>query len=68
MSERTTSQNNIETIVRLEEEGENDQSPAERIPEIIGHFAGTILFVICEILFVAVWTTVNIGGVRRQRL
>jgi uncharacterized membrane protein len=62
MSERTTSQN-IETIVRLEEEGEGDRSPAERIPELIGHFAGTILFVACEILFVAGWITINSGAI-----
>ena len=63
MSQSTRSQDNIETIVRLEEEGENDRNPVERISEIIGHFAGTIPFVICEIVFVVVWIAVNIGGV-----
>jgi uncharacterized membrane protein len=63
MSQSTRSQDNIETIVRLEEEADNDRSPVARTSEIIGHFAGTIPFVIGEIVFVAVWITLNIGGI-----
>jgi uncharacterized membrane protein len=63
MSQSTRSQDNIETILRLEEEGENDRSPAERTSEIIGHFAGTIPFVVGQIVFVAAWITLNTGSV-----
>jgi uncharacterized membrane protein len=60
----STSQINIETIIRLEEEAEKDRTTAERVSETIGHFAGTITFVIVQVGFVAVWIAINLrsGG------
>ena len=57
--ERTRSENTIETIIRLEEEGENDRPAVERLSEVIGRFAGTIPFVVCQILPVSFWVALN---------
>jgi uncharacterized membrane protein len=52
---------NIETIIRLEEEDEKRISHTDRISETIGSFAGTIRFVLLQLAFVAVWISAN-GG------
>jgi len=59
--ETTTSQINIETIIRLEEEAEKDRTGTERMSERIGRFAGTLSFVIVQVVFVAAWIAVNAG-------
>ena len=61
MPETTTSQTNIATIIRLEEEAESDRTGTERVSERIGHFAGTLSFVIVQVAFVAVWIAINLG-------
>ena len=58
----STSQINIETIIRLEEEAEKDRTTAERVSETIGHFAGTISFVVIQLGFVAAWIVINLTG------
>ena len=55
-----TSQN-IETIIRLEEEDEKRISHADRLSETIGSFAGTIRFVLLQLAFVTAWISAN-GG------
>src|ERR1700680_802870 len=62
------SENTIETIIRLEDQDENDRPAVERLSEIIGRFAGTIPFVVCQILAVSFWVALNsrqIGAVSR---
>lgn len=54
---------NIETVVRLEEEDEKRISLTDRISETIGSFAGTIQFVTVQIAFVAAWIAANAGVV-----
>jgi uncharacterized membrane protein len=56
----STSQMNIATIIRLEEEAEKDRTTAERVSETIGRFAGTLSFVIVQVGFVAVWIAANL--------
>ena len=60
--ETTTAQNNVETILRLENEAETDWSIAARVSETIGRFAGTISFVIVQSCLVGLWLAINIGG------
>jgi uncharacterized membrane protein len=65
--ESRRSEKTIETIIRLEEAGENDRPAVERLSELIGRFAGTIAFVICQVVAVSVWVALNgrqIGAVR----
>lgn len=60
MPQTSTSQINIETIIRLEEEAEKDRTTTERVSETIGHFAGTITFVLVQVGFVGVWIAANL--------
>jgi uncharacterized membrane protein len=54
---------NIEKIVQLEAEQEARVAPANRMSEAIGKFAGTTVFVLVQIAFVALWVAVNSGVV-----
>ena len=53
---------NIETIVRLEEEAEREGSFAEIAAETIGRFTGTIGFAAVQVAFVGAWLIVNSGA------
>jgi uncharacterized membrane protein len=59
-AQRTTLQN-IEQIIRLEEEDEKRIAPTERIAETIGSFAGTIQFIVLQLAFVIAWILANTG-------
>src|SRR5512140_530219 len=50
---------NIQTIIRLEEEDEARKSHSDRIPEWIGSFAGTIWFILLQLIGVAIWISLN---------
>ena len=58
-----TAQSNIEKVVRLEEEEERHRSFADRFPEMIGSFAGSVAFVACQLTFVGLWALTNFGAV-----
>lgn len=64
MDKPSTSQTHIDAIIRMEEEGDADRSPAERISERIGHFAGTLSFVVVQVAFAAAWIAINARGDR----
>src|SRR4051812_30000758 len=55
-----TAQSNIERVVQLEEEEEErHRSFADRFPEMIGSFAGSVAFVVCQLAFVGLWAVAN---------
>jgi len=54
-----TAQSNIEKIVQLEEEDERRRSFSDRFPEMIGSFAGSVTFVVCQLTFVGLWAVAN---------
>ncbi len=54
-----TAQSNIEKIVQLEEEEERRRSFVDRFPEMIGSFAGSVSFVVCQLAFVGLWAVAN---------
>src|SRR4051812_19575118 len=54
-----TAQTNIEKVVQLEEEEERHRSFADRFPEMIGSFAGSVAFVVCQLAFVGLWAVAN---------
>jgi uncharacterized membrane protein len=62
MDKPSTSQVNIDAIIRMEEEGDADRTATERISERIGHFAGTLSFVAMQMVFVAAWIAINARG------
>ncbi len=53
-------QSNIEKVVRLEEEEERRRSFADRFPEMIGSFAGSVTFVVCQVMLVGLWAVANL--------
>ena len=50
---------NIQTVIRLEEEDERRKSHSDRIPEWIGSFAGTVGFILLQLLAVTIWIVLN---------
>ena len=62
MDKPSTSQVNIDAIIRMEEEGDAERTATERISERIGHFAGTLWFVVVQVVFAAAWIGVNARG------
>ena len=62
MPQATTARTNVETILRLEDEGETDRSIAARMSETVGHFAGTISFVLVQLCLVGLWLVINRGS------
>jgi uncharacterized membrane protein len=62
MVKPSTSQVNIDAIIRMEEEGDAERTGAERISERIGHFAGTLSFVALQVVFAAAWIAINGRG------
>ena len=50
-----TAQTNIEKVVHLEEVEERHRAFADRFPEMIGSFAGSVAFVVCQLAFVGLW-------------
>jgi uncharacterized membrane protein len=56
----STVQSNIQKIVSLEEEEERRRSFIDRFPEMIGSFAGSVTFVVCQVMFVGLWAVANL--------
>jgi len=50
---------NIEAVIRLEEEEEHRSTALERISHLIGTFVGTIYFVAFQCGFIAIWLAAN---------
>ncbi len=63
MAENTphTVRDNIQTIIRLEQQQDNERSLGDRVGDTIGTFAGTITFVVLHLLLFAAWAVVNRG-------
>jgi uncharacterized membrane protein len=59
LAESNSTENNIEKIVRLEGEAEQDRGIVERLSETIGHFVGTVSFVVVQVTFVTGWIVAN---------
>ena len=61
MAEATphTVRDNIQTIIRLEEQQEYERSLSDRIGDTIGTFAGTITFVALHLALFVAWAVVN---------
>jgi len=60
MPQDSTSQININAIIRLEEEAERGSTATERISERIGQFAGTLPFVAVQVVIVVAWVAINV--------
>jgi len=56
-----TVRDNIQTIIRLEEQQDNERGLGDRIGDTIGSFAGTITFVVLHLVLFVAWAVVNRG-------
>lgn len=52
---------NIQLIIRMEEEQSRERSLSDRIGDAIGTFAGTVTFVVLHLVFFAAWAVFNAG-------
>jgi uncharacterized membrane protein len=52
---------NVETVLRVENETQRPRSRSESITDVIGRFVGTISFVVAQLIAFAAWVMVNAG-------
>jgi uncharacterized membrane protein len=57
-----TVRDNIQTIIRLEEEQNRERSLGDRIGDAIGTFAGTVTFVVLHLALFACWAVAGTGA------
>ena len=55
----TTAQQNIDTIVRLEEEVARERRWSDRVADAIATFSGTITFALLHLVWFALWVVIN---------
>src|ERR1700674_171453 len=64
MSENSRqSQSHIDSIVRQEEEALERRSSSERLADSVGVFAGSLPFVVLQLVLVTTWVLVNSGRI-----
>ncbi|MBV8708357.1 MAG: DUF1003 domain-containing protein [Acidobacteriaceae bacterium] len=56
-----SAQDNINKVIRLEEEALQHRTLADRISDVIANFVGSMPFVVIHVLWFIVWAVVNIG-------
>src|SRR5256714_11599620 len=54
---------NVEKVIRVENEPQRPRSRSEAITDAIGGFVGTISFVVAQVVVFAAWVVVNAGTV-----
>jgi uncharacterized membrane protein len=54
---------NIEDIVRLQQEAEKNRSRAERLADLVARVAGGTPFIILHVAWVGAWVLLNLGAV-----
>jgi uncharacterized membrane protein len=56
-----SAQDNINTVVAIEEEAQLKRTKADRVSDLIANFVGSIPFVVLHLVWFGVWVTINIG-------
>jgi uncharacterized membrane protein len=64
MPQHQTVAENIQAIVDLEEGKDRQRSLSDRIADMIGSFAGTVVFVLVHLIWFGLWTAINVGSLR----
>jgi uncharacterized membrane protein len=67
MDRRTTprsAQDNINTIVRLEDQALKNRTWADRLSDVIASFVGSLPFVIMHVIWFGIWVALNAGILR----
>jgi uncharacterized membrane protein len=60
-SQAPTAEENINTVVRLEESALKDRTIADRLSDVIARFVGSILFVVIHLGWFGFWVGLNAG-------
>src|SRR3954449_8900105 len=58
---KPSAQENIETVVRMEQEFLGQRNFKDRLGDGIANFVGTMTFVICHVIGFVIWVVVNAG-------
>ena len=61
-----STQNNINTVVALEEEARQQRTAADRISDLIASFVGSMPFVLLHLLWFGLWVGINTGLLWRK--
>jgi uncharacterized membrane protein len=56
-----SAQDNINTVVAIEEQAQLKRTTADRVSDLIANFVGSIPFVVLHLVWFGVWVTINIG-------
>jgi uncharacterized membrane protein len=56
-----SAQDNINTVVAIEEEAQHKRTTADRISDVIANFVGSIPFVVMHLVWFGVWVVINLG-------
>jgi uncharacterized membrane protein len=56
-----TAQDNINTVVSIEEEAQLRRTTADRISDLIANFVGSIPFVVLHLAWFGAWVVINVG-------
>ena len=56
-----SAQDNINKVIRLEEEALKERKFADRISDVIANFVGSMIFVVAHVIWFAVWAVINVG-------
>jgi uncharacterized membrane protein len=56
-----SAQDNINTVVAIEEEALLKRTTADRVSDLIANFVGSMPFVVLHLLWFGLWVTINIG-------
>lgn len=67
MPQPHTVADNIQAIVDLEEGKDRERSLSDKIADLIGSFAGTVVFVVMHLVWFGLWTAVNLGSLQLVR-
>lgn len=57
-----SAENNINSVIRLEEESLKGRTAADRISDLIANFVGSIPFVVLHLIWFGVWVTINVSN------
>lgn len=56
-----SAQNNIDTIIKLEEESSKERTIADRFSDSIASFVGSVRFVLLHLVWFGIWVAINLG-------
>jgi uncharacterized membrane protein len=57
-------QENINTIIHLEEQYSRERTLADRVSDLIAGFVGSMAFVAIHVVWFCVWVGINLAGIR----